>query len=341
MQKIATFFSLWLLAVCANAQLPVDNVKLFSIVDKNDTIRFIKIDADITQKKPTILFCLGSLPMPLIGPKKDGTFFIVGINNFDYKTISKKYNIIVISKPNTPIIGNPNQLNDQFAYVPDTSKPRVYDAQYWQKNYLEKNVEQSNIVLNFLRKQPWVDKHKIILLGHSQGAHVALHLAKQNPDIYALGYFSGNILGRYESIILRERNAANSGIILQEEAQTNIEEKYEWWKTVCRDTTEFSIEESDAKRTWKSFSQFGIELLTSIKTPVFIAYGTKDAGAQICDIMPVYFEMAGKTNYKMRPFVGCGHNFEEITPEGKSNWDKMYWKDAVNEFISWVESNKE
>jgi len=61
-------------------------------------------------------------------------------------------------------------------------------------------------------------------------------------------------------------------------------------------------------------------------------------GPQICDILPIFFELTGKTDYKMRPFVGYGHNFEEIEPDGSSNWDKMYWNDAVNEFILWVES---
>ncbi len=339
MKKIAMLiFSLLLFPVCVNAQLPVDNVKLFSIINKNDTIQFIKIGADITQRKPTILFCQGSLPIPLIREKKDGTFSIVAVNIFDYKKISEKYNIIIISKPNTPVVARRGNLNDQSAYVPDTLKPRIFDSQYWENNYLEKYVERGNAVLDFLRKQTWVDKNKIILLGHSQGAHEALNLAKQNPDIYALGYFGGNVVGRFAATILKERSAANSGIISQNETQANIDEKYDYWRTVCRDTTEFSNEKSDAKRTWKSFSQPAFEQLASLNTPVFIAYGTKDAGAQICDIMPVYFEMEGKTNYKMRPFVGCGHNFEEITPEGKSNWDKMYWKDAMNEFIYWIEN---
>jgi len=340
MQKILAVFPLLLLSVYLNAQIPIDNVRLFSIVTTNDTIQFIRIDADTTKTKPTILFCQGSLPIPLIGKHKDGSSFIYATNNFDYKKISEKYNIIVISMPNTPVVADRKQLNHQYAYVPDTLKPYTVDRQYWKNNYLEKYVERDNRVLNFLRKQTWVDKNKIIIIGHSQGSHIALELAKQNQDIYALGYFGGNILGRYASIILQQRNAANSGKISQEEAQTNIDDKYSWWKTVCRDTTEFSIEKSDSKRAWKSFSQPDIELLTSIKTPLFIAYGTKDDGAQMGDVMPVFFELKGKTNYKMRPFVGCGHNFEEINPDGSSNWDKMHWKEAMNDFISWIENSK-
>lgn len=340
MKKIFISFCFLLLSVCLNAQLPIENVKLFTLTTASDTIQFIKIDEDTTQTKPSLLFCQGSLPMPLIGEFEKGNFSIMATSNFDYKTLSAKYHIIIISMPNTPIVANKNQLNHQYGYVPDTSKPYHYDTEYWKNNYLEKYVERANAVLDFLRKQTWVNKNKIIVFGHSQGSHIALHVAKQNQDIYALGYFSGNVLGRFASTVLEARNDAKSGKISENEAQANIDEKYDWWKTICRDTTEFSIENSDSKRTWKSFSQTSIELLISIKTPVFIAYGTKDDGPQICDIMPIYFELAGKKNYKMRPFVGCGHNFEEITPNGNHNWDKMYWDEAVKEFILWCEDIK-
>lgn len=338
MKKLFPILTFLLLSIAISAQLPVENVRLFSIIHQKDTIQFIKIDADTTQTKPTLLFCSGSQPVPLIIKQKDGNAFLTSIRNFEYEKISQKYNIIVISMPNTPVVADRKQLNSQYAYVPDTLQDHKFDSVYWENNYLEKHVERAGLVLDFLRKQTWVDKHKIILLGHSQGSHVALELARKNQDIYALGYFGGNVLGRFASTIQKERNAANTGIKSQEEAQKIIEDKYAWWKIVCRDSTEYARDVSDAKRTWKSFSMPKIDVLTSIKTPIFIAYGTKDAGAQLADIMPVFFEMAGKTNYKLRPFVGCGHNFEEIKADGSSDWDKMYWKEAVNEFLDWVEN---
>ena len=323
------------------AQLPIEDVELFSITTKSDTIDFIKLNADTTQTKPTILFCQGSLPMPLIVTIDDQGPVILAVNNFEYKTLLEKYNIVLISMPHTPVVADRSRLNEQCAYMPDTLKPNEYDIQYWTDNYLDKYVERGNAVLDFLRKQIWVDKNKIILLGHSQGTYVAASLAAQNPDIYALGYFSGSIVGRYAQFILQIRNAARAGKISKEEAQTKIEEEYDWWKNVCRNTTDFSVKEADSKRTWKSFSAPVIAQITTLKTPVFIAYGTEDDGPQMCDILPVYFELAGKTNYKMRPFIGCGHNFEEITPDGNHNWDEMHWNDAVNEFILWIESLNE
>ena len=316
-------------------EFSLDNVRKFSITYESDTIQFIKIDADTLYSKPTILYCQGSLPLPLIEINKRGEF-IVAVNNFDYRMVAEKYNIIIISMPHTPIVADSSQVNPHFAYVPDISKPYHYDMRYLEDNYLEKYVERGNAVIQFLRERTWVDKNRIILLGHSQGSHVAANLAAQNPDINALGYFSGNVLGRFSERIFQERDAAKTGRITEEAAQSNIEILYQWWQKLCRGIS--TDTQTDPAHTWKSFSKSGIECLTSLQMPVYITYGTKDSGAQLCDILPIYFELAGKTNYKLRPFIGCGHNFEEISLDGRSNWDKMYWDKAVKEFISWCEN---
>ena len=79
-----------------------------------------------------------------------------------------------------------------------------------------------------------------------------------------------------------------------------------------------------------------------MKKPIFIAYGTEDIGRAFGnDLLPIYFMNVGKTNYKVLPMVGCGHNFEEISSEGVSNFDKMHWDDVMNGFIEWWESLKE
>ena len=53
--------------------------------------------------------------------------------------------------------------------------------------------------------QKWVDKKKIYIIGHSQGAQVAIEMAKENKIIAAVGYSSGNVLGRFSQYILQCR----------------------------------------------------------------------------------------------------------------------------------------
>ena len=100
------------LGVCAksNSQIYTDlNARIFNITSsKNDTIFFLKTDTCLNKKKPTIIFLQGSRPVPLIidwGEFK----FIPSINNFDYGSLSLRYNLIVISKPNTPVMATKKQ----------------------------------------------------------------------------------------------------------------------------------------------------------------------------------------------------------------------------------------
>jgi len=316
------------------AQGQVENSKIFTITINSDSIQFLRISKDTISPKPVILFCQGSLPLPLILIDKEVSVIPV-LNNFDYKRISERYNIVVISMPNTPISAQKEELNKLYAFVPDISKPDGYDRKYIKNNYLEKYVERGNLVLEYLRKQTWVDASKIILLGHSQGAHIAAYLAAQNRDIYAVGYFSGNPLGRYSQLINEQRNKSKSGQLTINEAQSNIDSIYIKWESICRGVNKNNQVDSD--QTWMSFSDVYIDILVALKMPLYIAYGTEDMGGQFCDFLPIYFELANKTNYLLRPFIGCGHNFEEIMPDGSHNYDKMYWSEAVEEFISWCE----
>lgn len=316
-------------------QLSIKDIQLLDIQSENDTIYFIKIGDTQNKPKPTILFCQGSLPIPLI--VQDGTDQFVSCLNFDYKTVCEKYNIIIISQPHTPPIADSKLLNKQYAYAPNPNHPVGYDSLYLKDNYLGKYVERANKVINFLAEQTWVDKNQIAVIGHSQGTYTAAILAKENPNISILGYFSGNPDGRLAQLIKQERKNAQDGKISHEEAQKNINNYYSQWTFFSK-----GIEPpgyiGDPANTWKSFSISLRETLSKLEKPIYIAYGTQDIGSQACDLLPIYFEAEGKSNYKLRPFLGCGHNFEEITPDGKSNWDKMYWDEAINEFITWWET---
>ncbi len=335
LKKIGILVFLLLGIIVLKAQSHLESVRQFSITTETDTINFIKTSYDITTPKPTILFCQGSLPVPVIITFGDN-YFIPSVNNFNYKELSEKYNIVVISMPHTPLVADVDSLTKAFHYVPDISKPNERDQRYMKDNYLEKYVERGNVVLEFLRKQPWVKKDEIILIGHSQGSYIVADLASQNSDIFAIGYFGGNPLGRFNQFILEQRNRAKSGKIISAEAQANIEKLYKNWRKICEAQDE-DPSFGDTPRTTKSFTTFDIDKLSNLKIPVFIAYGTEDDGAQFCDFLPVYFELAGKKNYICRAFVGYGHNFEEKFPDGKSNFEKIHWQDVINEFIAWCE----
>jgi len=312
------------------------NARIFSIVHKRDTIYFLKTNTCLIQKKPTIIFCQGSSPAPLIinlGKEK----FIPALNNFKYLKLSEKYNFIVISMPHTPPVVDKEKLNNRYEYVPNVKQENKFDSLYMRDNYKENYVERANCVIRFLKKQKWVDKSKIAVVGHSQGSYIAATLAVENKSIKALGYFAGNPDGRFTQLIREARRAALNKKISAQQAQNGINKFYKTWSFYCKGINIDSIGLEHIK-TWKSFTYSAREELVKLKTPIYVAYGTEDLDhSESCDLLPIYFERAGKTNYKMMPWVGCGHNFEEISPEGVSNYDKMHWDDVMNSFVDWFE----
>ena len=305
-------------------------ISTFSITEKNDTISFIRV-AKGSLQKPTIIFCQGSLPIPVV-IDSEGIRWIPSLSNFNYDSLLGKYHIVVISMPNTPVEINEEKLTNSYEYKPNDK----YVEKFRQNDYLEKYVERGNAVLNYLRQQDWVRKDRIIVIGHSQGSHIALEIGAHNPDIYAVGCLSLNVFGRASQYILQSRDEGQRGIVSDSTAQKDIEETYEWWQDICRDSTE--IKTGNTKQTWRSFSRPFIEDIVNLKMPVYVAYGTEDLGPCMCDLLPLFFELKGKHDYKMHAFVGCGHNFEPILSDGKHDFDNMHWQDVIDEFITWSEN---
>ncbi|MBP1638817.1 MAG: hypothetical protein H6Q17_400 [Bacteroidetes bacterium] len=317
------------------------NARLFKIISaKGDTIHFLKTDSAVNVKKPVILFCQGSLPYPLIIGFESKNF-VTNISNFNYNTLSKKYHIVMISMPHTPPVASSKHLNRAYSFVRDTTDEHSYDSLYLRDNYLDKYVERANVVIGFLKKQKWVDSHNISVFGHSQGSYIAVKLGLLHPELRAVGYSGGNPDGRFALHIRKLRRAAIAGEITEQESQKRINIMYDTWKAMIKGSLINDFKYGDPAHTWVSFTLSGREDLIALKPPVFIAYGTKDLeSAESSELMPIYFEKAGKTNYKMNPVVGCGHNFEEYKADGSPDYDKMHWDDVMNNFVSWMEQLK-
>lgn len=58
-------------------------------------------------------------------------------------------------------------------------------------------------------------------------------------------------------------------------------------------------------------------------------------GANLCDLLPIYIEIAGKRNYHLKPMLSRGHNFESFNEDGSSNFDDMKWDEVIKDFIRW------
>jgi pimeloyl-ACP methyl ester carboxylesterase len=307
----------------------------FSLKQKKDTIDFILIDTKLDEIKPIFLFCQGSLPLPLFVKLEKEKMWMIGggITNFDLNEIKKKYHLIVISMPKTPVIVNEKNLNESYCYIPNPKQPDEFDKDYVKSDYLENYENRAEIVLKFLRKQNWVDNSKLIVAGHSQGSKVATLIALNNKQVTSLGLFGANPFGRIDQNIRDYRKSAESKQMTWEEADKRIEQTYEMFKDSY---DEKILIENPNLLAWKSFSRPLINDWLKIKIPTYLAYGTNDIASDLCDLVPLFYIQNSKTNLTYKRYLNLEHNFFEVKENGRANYEKEHWKEVMNEFIKWT-----
>lgn len=340
--NIGLLFMLWVITSTINAQEQIDaSIYKYSIVSNSNTIDFIQISQDHRQKKPVLVIFPGSLPIPLLYKEIDGSFTCFPLGNVDIEKIKEHFHLVVISQPHTPVmVDNADQLNKKYAYIIDQKKEYSYDVAYLKDNNLNEYVSRGNSLIDFLLDQSWVDKKHISLFGHSQGARMALGVAKNRKDIFAIACFSASPVGRVSEMVTKEINQAKIGMQTMKEAYDKIEDLYRWWKEICaldEDAEDLTNISGDPIKTWKSFSQPMWNDLINLKNPVYIAYGTADISSSGYELMPIYFDLVGKTDYVVKPYIDRGHNFEKVI-DGKSDFNDIKWQEAMQGFIEWLNS---
>lgn len=304
----------------------------FQIKSKKDTIDFVIADTNLNVTKPLLLFCQGSLPKPLFIDFSEHDIFPVSLNNFDLEEIKKYYHVAVISMPKTPLIAKADELNKSYCYVTDTSRQHSYSAEYIKADYLENYVNRANVVWEFLKDKKWVDDSRFVVAGHSQGSHVAIEIASTNKNVTHLGLFAFNPLGRIDQYIRMLRKKAERGEISWEEADSVQQ-------IVLNDyASYFNPEHPEYKanaKSWVSFSKSQVNIVTELKPPIYIAYGSDDITSDFCDLLPLYFIEQGKKNYKVIRYPNLDHNYFPVDEEGKADHNNGKWELVMNEFIKW------
>jgi pimeloyl-ACP methyl ester carboxylesterase len=311
------------------------NYTHFQIKFKKDTIDFVVADTNLNIKKPLLLFCQGSQPIPLFIDFELQGPIPVTLNNFDLDNLNKHFHVIVISMPHTPIIVSKEYLNNQYNYITDTTNQYSYSIDYQKADYFENYVERANKVLDFLFKQKWVEKKELIIAGHSQGARIAVGIAASNKRVTKLGLFAYNPLGRIDQVIRQARKNAEKGKISWEEADSITLNQFEFLKLI---QNKDSLALYPSLISWNSFSNNTFDKLIKLKTPIYIAYGSNDIVADFCDLLPLFFTKEKKMNYIVKRYPKLEHNFFPIDENDKIDYQNGQWKFVMNEFIQWAKS---
>lgn len=334
--KLIFTFLIVIICVSINAQNKIKQFEHYNISDKKDNIDFIVLRKNKDIKKPTLLFCQGSMPVPLFLKYNNDTINLQ-LSNFDLDYMSEEYNLVVVSRPFTPIIVDTSEINSAYNYVTDKyNNPNSYDTSYLKSDTKEITTRRVNKVWKFLKKQKWVDKSEFIIAGHSQGSREAVEIASNNKEVTKIGLFSYSPDGRYQETLKRNRKRAEAGKISWEEADSLNLDWLEYYKNTLVD-----YEKLDRlfSYSWKSFNEPSLPKLLKLKIPIYIVYGSNDIGAVNCDFLPFYFAKANKENLTIKRYGGLEHNFFETNENRVPNYDKPHWIEVMNQFIDWTLKN--
>lgn len=317
----------------ANAQedssLQKFNFRYFKLVYKKDTVNILvkSKKGEELKQKPLFFFCQGSLPIPLILLDEKGPF---GTFPFTADSVLDDYHLVIIGKPGVPVVTEIDKLNKDFTYY-DT-KTGKFPKEYIQRNYLEYYVNRNKEVINYLQKQLWVNKNKLVVAGHSEGSSIAATMAVKIKTVTHLIYSGGNPLGRMMTIITRSRQNETDSL------STDL--SFTEWKNIIEQPENTEAAGGDSYKTTFSFSKPLIGIFSKINIPVLVSYGTKDYGAApFNDYLRLEMIRIKKPTIFFKAYIGKEHNYFSLKKDGETDFDDYNWDKVIHDWLIWLKNN--
>jgi pimeloyl-ACP methyl ester carboxylesterase len=309
--------------------------KTESISDSNlGDINYHVYKNKIDDRKPLIIYLQGSTNFPLYWLNPNGRYSSGITLNVD--SMSNDYHIILISKPNTPLV-------DSITIAPSGRKQYPIKEGYSEKYSLDWRANSADKVINDALKKLKIDTSEIIVWGHSEGSQVTPAVALKNKNVTHVISMMGNSLNHFYDFILNERVSALKGEKSNEEAQANIDSLYVEFEKIYKypkSTTKEWFGETYYK--WSSFTlNSPIDNMLKLNIPILYVAGGEDHQSILnMDYAKLEFLRKGKDNLTYKVFPNCDHFFMETKTDesGKKEWiDHL---SEVNGFaLKWVTNN--
>lgn len=169
--------------------------KTESISDSNlGDINYHVYKNKIDDRKPLIIYLQGSTNFPLYWLNPNGRYSSSITLNVD--SMSNDYHIILISKPNTPLV-------DSIKVAPSGRKQYPMKEGYSEKYSLDWRANSADKVINDALKKLKIDTSTIIVWGHSEGSQVAPVVALNNKNVTHVISMMGNSLNHLYDFLMK------------------------------------------------------------------------------------------------------------------------------------------
>lgn len=286
---------------------------------QDDKVDLIVISKQGEEKvaKPLFFFCQGSLPRPVVIYDEKGLY---GTLPFNESAFLDHFHIVIISKPNIPIIANAATLGRNFMFLKD-SENGIPPKGYTDRNYLDYYVFRNNFILKQLMKERWVDKSELIVAGHSEGSSIAAKMASLYPKITKLIYSGGNPFGRIANILEQAKNAP---------------ETLNYWKKVVENANVINYNGGDTYKATYSFSMPQRENLLKLSIPILVTYGSEDTAAGYNDLFQIEVIRDQKKNVDFISYFGLEHNFFAVNEKNEPIYEMENWDKVANDWLVWL-----
>lgn len=304
-----------------------------------DSINFImsKNNNDV----PYILFIQGSGNCSIISSYQNNYYSM--LSSLVPDSLMGKYKFVLISRQGVPLCSSfeSNSINE--------TETRGDYTKFIKNNYLEGYVNSAKQVIKYIKQKN--RKAQIIVIGHSQGYHIASKLAGEIPDeISKVVCMSSNPFGGEPFIKIRE---IRQKMILQKITELNankmIDSISSAYKLSCKygvlDIPENAPLDYYYYRNDYSFGSVNsFDDLMKINNPVLIVYGTDDKNNFAVldnDLLPLYFTKEGKTNLTVQCYPGFDHNYfsKEYDDKGNVLKELFNWPMVFARIDEWIEKN--
>lgn len=304
-----------------------------------DSINFIisKNDNDV----PYILFIEGSGNSSIISSYENNYYCL--LSSLVPDSLMGKYKFVLISKQGVPLSSS---LESNKIFETET---RGDYTKYIKNNYLEGYVNAAKQVIEYIKRKN--RKAQIIVIGHSQGYHIASRLAGEIPDeISKVVCMSSNPFGGEPFIKIREiRQEMILHQISELSANKMIDSISSAYKLTCKygvlnipDNAELDYYYFRNDYSFGSVNSF--DDLMKINNPILIVYGTDDKNNFAVldnDLLPLYFTKAGKTNLTVQCYPGFDHNYfsKEYDDQGSVLKEIFNWPMVFTRIDEWIRKN--
>lgn len=288
----------------------------------------------INAHKPLIVYLQGSTNFPLYYLNPNGRYSSSITLNVD--SMSNDYHIVLISKPNTPLV-------DSIEIAPSGRKQYPMKEGYQEKYSLDWRANAADKVINDALQKLNIDNTRVIVWGHSEGSQVAPAVAIKNKNVTHVISMMGNSLNHLYDFILNERVSALNGEKSNEKAQATIDSLYIEFEKIYNDPQSTEKEWfGETYYKWSSFSLTSpLENMLKLDVPILYIAGGEDRHSILnMDYAKLEFLRKGKDNLTYKVFPNYDHFFMETKTDksGKKEWiDHL---DEVNGFaLKWVIEN--